>query len=62
MMRARDEVKSSMRLMMLTLYLLLWVHFVACLWFAVVKMEKEWVPVPDWMTGETEFWSEDVWT
>lgn len=47
---------------MLTLYLLLWVHFVACLWFAVVKMEKEWVPVPDWMTGETEFWSEDVWT
>jgi hypothetical protein len=61
-MRAKDTVKSSMRLGMLVLYLLLWVHFTACIWWIVVSVESTWVPVPDFFTGESDVFNQDVWT
>jgi hypothetical protein len=62
LMRAKDTFKSSMRLVMLVMYLFLWVHFTACFWFMIVSIEEEWVPVPDFFTGTSTIFNEDVWT
>jgi hypothetical protein len=58
LMRVKSQMKFSMRLMMLVMYLLLWVHFTGCIWFIVIRDEEVWIPVPDW-GSETEFYHMD---
>lgn len=59
--RLTDTVKSFYRLLQLFMYLLLWIHFVACIWFLVVRNQNNWVPVPDFLTITTEFYDEGFW-
>ena len=49
-----------MKLLQLTMYLIIWIHLTACFWFVVVSQDKDWVPVPDFITGETELWSSGI--
>ena len=60
--RTRDDIKSSLRLLMLIVYLLLWVHLTGCIWFLVVSIEATWVPVPDFFTGDSTVFDDSVWT
>ena len=59
--RTRDDVKATMKLLQLTLYLFMWVHCSACLWFVIVRSEEEWIPVPDFLTGTTTLYQEGIW-
>ena len=46
-MRAREDTKLSMKLVTLTLFLLIYVHFVACAWFYIIDNfgeSNDWVP------------------
>jgi hypothetical protein len=61
LMRAKSFFKFTMRLMMLVMYLLLWVHFTGCIWYIVIREEGDWVPVPDW-GSPTEFYNSDDFT
>ena len=60
--RTRDDIKATMKLLQLTLYLIMWVHFTGCIWFLLIKSEEEWVPVPDFLTGTTQLYESDIWT
>ena len=57
-----DYVKSTIRLLATTIYLLLFVHFTACIWWIVVTIDNNWVPVPDWTDGTTTIFEESKWT
>jgi hypothetical protein len=61
-MRMKDTWKSTMRLIITLVYLLLWVHFTGCLWFVIVKVDEDWIPVPDWYPGYTTVFDEGEWT
>jgi cyclic nucleotide gated channel len=55
MMRAKEDVKSTMKLFTLCIYLLLWIHLTGCLWFMILKEKDNWIPVPDWGSPTTFF-------
>lgn len=55
--RTRDDVKATLKLIQLTLYLIMWVHLTGCLWYLIIEIDKEWVPVPDFLTGTTEMYN-----
>jgi len=38
----------------------MWVHFTGCIWHIVIR-DEDWVPVPDFLTGTTEFYEWDLW-
>lgn len=55
--RTKDNVKVLMRLGMIILYILLWVHLTSCLWFYIIKQKEEWVPTTDYLTGKSELFT-----
>jgi hypothetical protein len=61
-MQMKDTWKSTMRLIITLIYLLLWVHFTGCLWFVIVQTDEDWIPVPDWYWGHTTVFDEGEWT
>jgi hypothetical protein len=61
LLRAKSFYKFTMRLGMLVMYLLLWVHFTGCIWYIVIRKEGDWIPVPDW-GSPTEFYDSDDFT
>lgn len=58
--RARDDIKATLKLMQLTLYLIMWVHLTGCIWFLMIRGDEEWVPVPDFVTGVTDLYDRDI--
>lgn len=59
--RARDVVKSGMRIIQMTIYLVMYIHLTGCLWYILVKHQDNWVPVPDFLTGTTDFYDVSIW-
>jgi CRP-like cAMP-binding protein len=61
-MRARDEAKALMKLGQVTLYLLIWIHLTACIWWALARRNGDWIPVPDFVTMTTTVFDDDLFT
>jgi CRP-like cAMP-binding protein len=61
-MRARDEAKALMKLGQVTLYLLIWIHLTACIWWALARQNGDWIPVPDFVTMTTTVFEDDLFT
>lgn len=59
--RTRDDIKATLKLFQLTLYLIMWVHLTGCVWFLVIRMDDVWIPVPDFLTGTTMLYQDDIW-
>jgi len=60
--RVQDEFKAFLRLLVIITYLLLISHLFGCFWFAIVQTDHEsWLPVPDFLTGETKVFEDDLW-
>jgi len=54
----KNEVKTSLKLIKLIFFILLFIHFVGCGWFFIAKQGKEWVPPLDYVYITTEIYEE----
>lgn len=59
--KARDEAKTTMKLLQLSLYLVVWVHLTGCMWFLAVSTTEDWIPVQN-LGSDYEIFESDVWT
>jgi len=57
-MNIRNEVKSSLRLIKLLFFLILFLHCLGCLWFFLVKQNENWIPPLDYVYIETNIYKE----
>lgn len=60
-LRARDEAKLMIKFIQLTLFILMYVHVIGCLWFMLVDSNKSWVPPVDLVTHKTNFYYSPAW-
>jgi hypothetical protein len=44
-LNVEEDVKASMKLTKMVFFLLVYIHFFACIWFLIVNSNKIWVPV-----------------
>lgn len=44
-----NEIKTSLRLMKLFFFILLYLHLLACVWYYIVKENEEWIPPLDYV-------------
>ena len=51
----KADTKSLIKMGMLTFYLILYIHVVACFWFLTVDSDKVWIPPMDWILPEYYF-------
>jgi CRP-like cAMP-binding protein len=54
----RNEVKSSLRFIKLFFFLMLFLHWLGCLWFYIAKQSKEWMPPLDYVFVGTNIYNE----
>jgi len=47
----RQDIKASIKLLKLIFFLLMYVHFMGCVWFFIVSMNKAWIPPSDFIFG-----------
>ena len=47
----RQDVKASIKLIKLVFFLLMYVHFMGCVWFFIINIKKEWIPPSDYVFG-----------
>jgi hypothetical protein len=47
----RQDIKASIKLLKLIFFLLMYVHFMGCVWFFIVSMNKSWIPHSDFIFG-----------
>lgn len=59
-LNAEEEFKQTLNLFKLVLNLLIFVHVIGCVWYAIVNIEKKWVPTYDYITGTTEFYEKSL--
>ena len=50
-MQAQRNVKVTLKLIKLTFFLLLYVHVQGCIWYAIVKQDKLWMPAMNTIYG-----------
>lgn len=50
-LNVNHNIKASIKLIKLVLFLFMYVHFIACFWFYIIDMEKEWIPPIDYLWG-----------
>ena len=55
-MKFKQEFKVGMRIFQLLFFLLLLVHWIACLWFMLVQNRDSWMPPKDQNNGYTDFY------
>ena len=47
----KQDIKASIKLIKLIFFLLMYVHFIACIWFYIINVKKEWIPPLDFING-----------
>lgn len=55
----RNEVKSSLRLVKLMFFLILFLHCLGCGWFFIVKQTEKWIPPLDYVFIDTTIYTEN---
>ena len=54
-MNTSEDIKLSLQLVKFLIFVLLFIHFSACVWFAVVKQSEIWIPGQTKLFGELGF-------
>ena len=64
-LRTKDNVKMSLKLLQLLLFLIIYIHLIACIWFLLVSAdigtEDEWIPNLDFISYGTDLYERDIW-
>ena len=47
-----EDVKASMKLAKMVFFLVIYIHFYACIWWVLVKGGREWIPSKDMSTED----------
>ena len=47
----KQDIKASIKLIKLIFFLLMYVHFIACIWYYLISVNKEWIPPLDFVWG-----------
>ena len=47
----KQDIKASIKLIKLIFFLLMYVHFIACIWYYLISGNKEWIPPLDFVWG-----------
>jgi len=55
-LKVRQDAKVGLRIAQLLCMVLLLVHWVACLWYMLIRDEGDWIPPKDLDSGTTEFY------
>ena len=50
----------TFKLMQLMLFLYMYVHLIACLWFYSINLKKDWMPPTDFVFYETDLYDNDT--
>lgn len=50
-LNVKQEIKSSIRFFKMILFLLMYVHFIACIWYYIINSTQIWLPLSDYMLG-----------
>jgi len=56
-MNVQEDIKMSLKLVKLIFFLVLYLHFVGCMWYFLVKQDEEWIPPLDYVWVKTEIYS-----
>jgi hypothetical protein len=56
----KKKFKTKLKVIQLLFYLVLYIHLQACIWFILVKVEKNWVPTMDYIFAGTELYDEEI--
>jgi CRP-like cAMP-binding protein len=56
----RQDIKAYLKLLKLVFYLTIYIHFIACIFYYVVDLEKKWLPGLDFMFGQSNFFNETI--
>jgi hypothetical protein len=59
-MRTKEEIKGVMKLMQLLLFLYIYVHLTACVFWLIVSRREVWIPPTDSINGETEIYHNNL--
>jgi hypothetical protein len=57
---ATENVKLTLRLFKLILYLMIYIHWQACAWFYYTKQDRMWYPVPDLIMDIRTFYDHGI--
>ena len=50
-LNVKQDTKASIKLVKLVFFLLMYIHFIGCIWFYFIKVDKEWIPPLDYIWG-----------
>lgn len=59
-MKVRDDIKLSLKLIKLIFFLCLYLHCLGCAWYYIVINDKDWIPPYDYVWVGTEFYDLDL--
>lgn len=54
----RNEIKSSLRIIKLMFFLILFLHCLGCSWFFIAQQKEQWIPPLDYVFVKTEIYTE----
>ena len=52
----KSDIKMSLKLVKLIFFLVLFLHWLGCIWYFIVKQDEKWIPPLDYVFIETEIY------
>lgn len=52
LLKSGEDIKAGLRVLKITLFLIVYLHCLACLWWLIVKTDRVWVPPKDIYHGD----------
>lgn len=62
-LNANEQIKALLKMAQLTFNLFLVIHITGCVWYWIIKQEKEWIPPFDWVqlpAGNTNLYTNNL--
>jgi CRP-like cAMP-binding protein len=59
-MNLKDDLKMSLKLGKLIFFLVMYLHWVGCIWFYIAKQDEKWIPPLDYVYITTEIYNESA--
>ena len=50
-LNVKKDIKDSLRLVQMIFFLGMYLHFVGCIWYFIVDIDKIWIPSYDYIYG-----------
>ncbi|CAI2372991.1 unnamed protein product [Moneuplotes crassus] len=58
-MKVKDDIKLSLRLLKLIFFLCIYLHCLGCVWYYIVIKKKQWLPPLDYVYVNTTFYNQE---